>query len=167
MNRQVLPSMILSVLIVCCFSVLLYHREPPRSRPRPPNEAARPEPTSKASVSPAAPDSVAHVTRRVPEPSVAKPTATGATAPPTVLPGAGRDAAPPASSAVATSPSGPRSAFTTVQDGETLDDVSNRIYGSGDQADLLWRANRDLLPRRDSSLRSGAVLRTPERPQDG
>ena len=29
MNRQVIPSMILSVLIVCFFSVLLYEREKP------------------------------------------------------------------------------------------------------------------------------------------
>ena len=29
------------------------------------------------------------------------------------------------------------------------------------KADTLWRANRDLLPHRDSPLSAGAVLRTP------
>ena len=31
MNRQVIPSMILSVLIVCFFSVMLYEREQPQA----------------------------------------------------------------------------------------------------------------------------------------
>jgi hypothetical protein len=62
---------------------------------------------------------------------------------------------------VSPGPTGPRSAFTTVKEGESLDDVALRVYGSADQAEALWRANRDLLPRRDSSLRAGAALRTP------
>jgi hypothetical protein len=45
--------------------------------------------------------------------------------------------------------------------------VSIRVYGAADQTDLLWRANRDLLPRRDSALPSGAILRTPDLPRDG
>jgi hypothetical protein len=61
----------------------------------------------------------------------------------------------------------PRSSFTTVRDGETLDDVSVRVYGSADHADLLWRANRDLLPARSSALASGAVLRTPSPESEG
>jgi hypothetical protein len=64
------------------------------------------------------------------------------------------------------SPTSPNSAFTTVRDGETLHDVSIRVYGSIDEADLLWRANRDLLPHRDSTLVSGAVLRTPAPARD-
>jgi len=48
-----------------------------------------------------------------------------------------------------------------VEDGETLEDVTLRIYGSSDQLDLLWRANRDLLPRKNSPLSAGTVLRTP------
>lgn len=59
-------------------------------------------------------------------------------------------------------PVGRRSAFTTVEDGETLEDVARRVYGSVDQAELLWRVNRDLLPRRSSPLAAGSVLRTPE-----
>jgi nucleoid-associated protein YgaU len=56
----------------------------------------------------------------------------------------------------------PRSSFTTVQKGETLQDVAVRVYGSSDQLELLWSSNRDLLPRKDSPLRPGSVLRTPE-----
>jgi nucleoid-associated protein YgaU len=48
-----------------------------------------------------------------------------------------------------------------VKNGETLEDVAIRVYGSTDQVDLLWRANRDLLPRKNSPLNAGAVLRTP------
>ncbi len=56
----------------------------------------------------------------------------------------------------------PRSAFTVVRKDETLRDVAVRVYGSADQLDSLWRANRDLLPRADSPLPAGSVLRTPE-----
>jgi hypothetical protein len=58
-------------------------------------------------------------------------------------------------------PTGPRSAFTAVKDGESLDDVAIRVYGTSDRADSLWRANRDLLPQRTSPIPAGAVLRTP------
>ena len=54
-----------------------------------------------------------------------------------------------------------RSPFTTVKDGETLQDVTIRIYGSSDALDLLWNANRDILPRKDSKLSAG-LSRTPE-----
>jgi hypothetical protein len=55
----------------------------------------------------------------------------------------------------------PDSAFTTVVANEMLQDVARRVYGSGDFADSLWRANRDTLPRRDYALSTGMVLRTP------
>ena len=58
-------------------------------------------------------------------------------------------------------PAEPRSSFTTARDGESLDDVAVRVYGSADQVDALWRANRDLLLRRDSPLKAGDMLRTP------
>ena len=48
-----------------------------------------------------------------------------------------------------------------MKQGETLEDVSIRVYGSSDQVETLWRANRDLLPHRNSPLNAGAVLRTP------
>jgi len=221
MNRHIIPSMFLSVLIVCFFSIVLYQRDKPEAVARPsgnePARAVSPAPPSqkvdKPAASPAAaskgPDSPKVVDRgpaqqtRGPAKTETPPAKTadppvqgspaaglekaepvrGAEAPavPTVT---ANDGPGPAPSPVATrsadpgsrpkeKPAGPavgsaparaahRSAFTTVQDGETLEDVTIRIYGSSDQIDLLWRSNRDLLPRRNSPLNAGAILRTPE-----
>jgi hypothetical protein len=52
-------------------------------------------------------------------------------------------------------------AFTTVGAGESLADVAIRVYGSPESAEMLWRANRDFIEQRDSSLRAGMLLRTP------
>ena len=54
-----------------------------------------------------------------------------------------------------------RSAFTTAREFETIEDVSSRVYGSREHGDLLWRANRDTLPQRNSPLSTGMLLRTP------
>jgi hypothetical protein len=54
-----------------------------------------------------------------------------------------------------------RSAFTLVGDGESLDDVAARVYGTTDKAEWLWLSNRDLIERKDVSLRTGMLLRTP------
>ena len=40
-------------------------------------------------------------------------------------------------------------------------DVALRVYGTADDVDALWRANRDALPRPDSPLSPGTLLRTP------
>ncbi len=55
----------------------------------------------------------------------------------------------------------PASAFTVVKQGEAIGDVAVRIYGSSDALDALWRANRDLLPTKDTPLSQGTFLRTP------
>ena len=55
-----------------------------------------------------------------------------------------------------------RSAFTVTLPSETVEDVCVRVYGTKDLADSLWRSNRDTLPRRDSPLEAGTLLRTPE-----
>ena len=55
----------------------------------------------------------------------------------------------------------PRSAFTVVEANETITDVALRVYGTADEVDALWRANRDALPRQDSRLSPGTLLRTP------
>jgi hypothetical protein len=55
-------------------------------------------------------------------------------------------------------------AFTTVSSSETLEDVSSRVYGTPELADLLWRANRDALSKRDCPLTDGMLLRTPQPP---
>jgi len=55
----------------------------------------------------------------------------------------------------------PRSAFTVVHADETIEDVALRVYGTLDESDSLWRANRDALVRKDSPLSPGMLLRTP------
>ncbi len=55
----------------------------------------------------------------------------------------------------------PLSAFTRVENGESLRDIALRVYGSEDALRLLWQANRDELDRPDDPLRVGMVLRTP------
>jgi hypothetical protein len=55
----------------------------------------------------------------------------------------------------------PRAAFTVVEANETITDVAVRVYGTADEADVLWRANRDAMPRQDSPLSPGTLLRTP------
>jgi hypothetical protein len=226
MDRHVIPSMILSVLIVCFFSVLLYERDKPAALARdsigktPPVASPAPAPAkldASAASSATAPKTSEKLTavspsktvdqgphqeakgllqpgvrsastadagasssaaasseKTVPARAAEAPASPGAPASqgPALAPkkDAASSADPvsrpkekPASQAAGSSPAstGPRSAFTTVKDGETLEDVTVRIYGSSDQLDLLWRANRDLLPRKNSPLSAGAVLRTP------
>jgi hypothetical protein len=55
----------------------------------------------------------------------------------------------------------PRSAFTVAKVDERIEDVALRVYGTIDESDSLWRANRDTLPRKDSPLLPGMLLRTP------
>jgi hypothetical protein len=79
----------------------------------------------------------------------------------------GRSAAPGAGPVSGRRPSGPlapprsRAAFTVVEPNETITDVALRVYGTTDDVEVLWRANRDTLPRRDSPLSPGTLLRTP------
>jgi hypothetical protein len=71
---------------------------------------------------------------------------------------------PRAVSAQSTEPRKPRQpaqAITVVEADETIADVALRVYGTTSHADALWRANRDALPRRDSPLVPGTLLRTP------
>ena len=205
MNRQIIPSMISSVLIVCFFSIVLYEPDKPGALARPLGGDSAPAATSAAAPKGPDPSRVDEVPQReikgpakteTPPASTAdqhvrsspgaglekaKPVrvaeapavpAVTVTEGPGSVPsqGATRSADPvsspqekPASHAAGPLPAstGRRSAFTTVKDGETLEDVTLRIYGSSDQLDLLWRANRDLLPRENSPLSAGAVLRTP------
>jgi hypothetical protein len=51
--------------------------------------------------------------------------------------------------------------FTQSLEGESLRDVARRVYGSPDEAEGLWRLNRDLIPRREGVLPAGTLLRTP------
>ena len=225
MDRQVIPSMILSVLIVGFFSIVLYEPDKPKAKvstaksdAAPPATSAPALPKVEKAVAPSALDPPAaprapvpsNSGKEQPQPDPKNPARTesaqsqtadphGSTAPvadeqqakplaradaPTVAPEkvqetarAGPDHAvsPPPSpptlpaSKTAHEPadSAParimhRSAFTTVKEGETLEDVAARIYGSLDKIDLIWKSNRDVLPQKNSRLLPGTVLRTPE-----
>ncbi len=221
MNRQIIPSMILSVLIVCFFSIVLYEHDKPAAvarvsggGPAPvatpvsaPQNVDRSAATADAAskgldsskvVDEGPPRATGGLAKAAtPAVSMADQSAQSSPVPgqekaepvrvaeaPVVPAVTAAESPGPAPSQVATSSADPmsrpqekpasptsgpapastgqRSAFTTVKDGETLEDVSKRIYGSSDQLDVLWRANRDLLPHRKSPLSAGAVLRTPE-----
>jgi hypothetical protein len=185
MNRQVGPSILLSVAIVCFFAVALYQHDPPqtrdgRSRSRSADAIARsgsaPSPEPKRSTSTRA-DAVERVhavsvrTEREPLPAppavppALRPSLAGATRP--ARPSVHRRAAYPMGSDQATKgvpievARQPASPFTVVEANETLQDVALRVYGSSSLADSLWRANRDTLPGRDAPLSTGFLLRTP------
>ena len=55
----------------------------------------------------------------------------------------------------------PASEFTTVLKGESLADIAERVYGSRELDNSLWRSNRDQVDRLDSPLHENAILRTP------
>jgi hypothetical protein len=165
--------MILSVFFVCFFSVLLYDREKPRSavesvkgerkreapsKPEPPVAPVQPASSEKPSTIPAAPAPEGS-SPKAPEPASPANSATPETAKVASELAAERQKAAP--SPLPSTPPEPRGAFTTAKDGESLDDIAVRVYGSADQADSLWRANRDQLPHRNSPIKAGAVLRTP------
>jgi nucleoid-associated protein YgaU len=227
MNRQAVPSVLLSVSIVCFFAVALYQRDFDSGRSangggsRP--SASRREPTQSARVGIAAADRAgvpaggrsAAMARPAPilRPAPAPSAAVDPTAPPVPIPPSGtsravatdrvhapgdplRDGPARSSSLGAPLPairivsdrSGParpsrslshhvppatarssgvklaRAPFTIVGSGETLSDVARRIYGTGDEAEWLWRANRDLVGEPGATVPPGTVLRTPARP---
>jgi hypothetical protein len=224
MNRHVVPSMLLSVLIVCFFAVILFERDSPRKShgndravtgkktgverlpsaphgtdatpesPRPADGKQEPEAekkpeqgkrqaTAEPTASPvkqvgagssSAQTASGAATQHEParRPQVASEPSTSKTTRPTPLPAkegatrssafGGADSSPPKTTThEPAADSGPQHPFTAVRQGETLRDVAIRVYGSADDLDSLWRANRDVLPRKDSPLAAGSVLRTP------
>ena len=176
MNRQVGPSIVLSVLIVCFFAVALYERDPPRSshgqaRSGIGESVSRSGPaTSPSSLEASSPGPAqsANARRELPARRIALASDSSITAfEPAPAPGVhsgGADSVRFDGSNNLQRIDGarrPASAFTVVVANETLKDVAARVYGSSDLADSLWRANRDALSRRESPLAAGMVLRTP------
>lgn len=187
MNRQVGPSIVLSVFIVCFFAVALFRHDPRRLtrdgtqkqasrrdvRPRPPSGAPqRDSPNGLAASSTGRatkprrdidPESTRRdgqlpVTSSEPLPSLIRAASVrsqGASKQPGTK--ANRDDQPPKNPIERE----PRSAFTVVERDESIEDVALRIYGSTVAVETLWRANRDLLPNKDSALSQGTILRTP------
>jgi hypothetical protein len=177
MNRQVGPSIVLSVMIVCFFAVALYQPDPPRSsraegrydsadanarsgalpKCSPAGQAARVEPAQAIrdrQVVPAQPVASASDSAI----TILKPSAAGASHPRGQDPDGSDGSQREERIEVGHQPG---SAFTIVLANETLKDVARRVYGSSAGVDSLWRANRDALSRRDSPLAAGMVLRTP------
>jgi nucleoid-associated protein YgaU len=176
MNEHAGPACALSGLIVGVFAVLLYEKdEPPpvakttaRSvvdasprRVEVPPDGSLPGPKQDHRASPAppaksanAPTEVTAVATPAPRPQDAGAAASVREKPPSQPESRPEPAKRP-------SPALPRPPFTVVESGETLVDVATRIYGSGDSAEALWKANRDQLERIDSELSRGTLLRTP------
>jgi nucleoid-associated protein YgaU len=197
MNRQVVPSIALSVLIVCFFAVALFQHDPPGATPRqkPPigreanNGAGTKAATTPTEVASASTEStstaIAATSARIsnvkhsgipqasgqraeqpPDRAVSISSVTlGRTA--SVRPFSYAPSVPSSSSAgAATNDKNyvarrPRSAFTVVDRDETISDVALRVYGTTVEVESLWQANRDSLPRKDSPVSSGMLLRTP------
>jgi nucleoid-associated protein YgaU len=183
MNRQAVPSILVSVSIVCFFAVALYPREPkPRGPGRP--DVARPAgPEGPASTGPVATTADNPAERRPAPPSGASP---GPTAPVKSIAASGSrtgEAPVPAfrlsskqaargrpspglspSAARPTAPKRDRGAFTVVGSGESIADVARRVYGTTEGVESLWRANRDILSEPDAPLATGTVLHTPGAP---
>jgi nucleoid-associated protein YgaU len=181
MNRQVGPSIVLSVLIVCFFAVALFQRDPPHSaRARSglggtelsPHTASvtadvqvirateRPELVQSSKVAGTLHAFESHRAAAPEKAAIARVQQASARSP----------AVSEASSIVTAGLKSadhvnpvrePVSAFTVVQANETIRDVAVRVYGSSEHIGALWRANRDALPMLDSPLSSGVVLRTP------
>jgi hypothetical protein len=182
MNRQVGPSIVLSVLIVCFFAVALFQHDPPRSahsktgpvandsRTRADAQSTRRSPSRTSSgLSESLDPAKTALTRReihsrpiswtTDSPVVPAPTVTAESSRRTGANSAGPVS--PRKEERVVVPRQPGSGFTVVDANETLEDVARRIYGSEGLAESLWRANRDVLSRSDSPLATGMVLRTP------
>jgi hypothetical protein len=188
MNRQVGPSIVLSVFIVCFFAVALFRHDQKRptadgtrkhafqGSASPEHSGSTPKPdfpaglaaTSNGGAMKPGPDIDRESTSRGggPRITIADPN------PPTIRPASVRSQRASEQPAAAKADFDkmpaqhrrmhqPHSAFTVVRREESIADVAVRIYGSTDAVEELWRANRDLLPERDSALASGTFLRTP------
>jgi hypothetical protein len=177
MIRQAGPSIVLSVLIVCFFAVALFQRDLPRAqfgRPKLPVRDSR----ARSSLRPAlgrspsgqgtkvrsraasAPPDERNEGQKLSGRQMTQPR--GATLPPGKLRQASARAPGQQQPTKTVARHGPGSAFTTAQRSESIEDVSARVYGTVEMADWLWRANRDTLPRRDSPVAEGMLLRTPD-----
>jgi hypothetical protein len=183
MNRQVGPSIVLSVSIVCFFAVALFQRDAPRSarassgpgetkiiqrtasvsddvRVIRPTELTEPPQTRKGT-DPRR-DGPAHRLSRSEDASVVRVPS----APERSHFAVAQETASIVIAGLKTADSvdlirEPVAPFTVVRANETIRDVAVRVYGSNEHVGTLWRANRDALPFLDSPLSSGVVLRTP------
>jgi nucleoid-associated protein YgaU len=172
MNRQVGPSILLSVLIVCFFAVVLFQHDPPHG-PRARDQPGREPKVTHANRGPGrdprgasavgvGTSSISARQREVQARTVRVAAGQSTAVPISTQPVRSPDrSAPPAREGRFDSVHQPDSGFTVVESSESIEDVAVRVYGSADQVEGLWHANRDALPRRDAPLAAGVVLRTP------
>jgi hypothetical protein len=165
MNENAGAACALSVLIVGIFAILLRDKVPTLpAHPPTPSVASSRATTSPGILAspPALPQPVPSpaVAQKAPSPQVRRVSVTVRPAEVAVAVIPARPVPPPAR-AVPKPAKRPSASFTQVEVGETLADVAARVYGSADAADELWRSNRDQLPRPDSPVRVGMLLRTP------
>jgi hypothetical protein len=148
MDRHPGVSITLSFALVAVFAIILYqpdHAPLPHAREHADaRDAERP-------MAPPQPMPPLTATEPLTPPPAPEP------APPVILPVAGANRPPSEPPAILPA----REGFTQALEGETLRDVALRVYGSADEAESLWRLNRDLVPRRDATLSAGTLLRTP------
>jgi hypothetical protein len=148
MDRHPGASITLSFALVGLFAIILYQ---PEHTPLP--HAKEDIVARKAERPTAAPEPMPPLTAGEPLPALPAPTP----APRVILPVTAREAAPAPTPVILPAQEG----FTQALEGETLRDVAVRVYGSADEAEALWRLNRDLVARRDATLSAGTLLRTP------
>jgi hypothetical protein len=148
MDRQPGASITLSFALVAVFAIILYQPEHPPLPHAGEDIAARNAERPTAHPPPVPPPTAAEALPAAPAP---------APAPPVLLPVATPNPTPNHQPAILPAQEG----FTQAREGETLRDVAVRVYGSADEAEALWRHNRDLVARRDATLSAGTLLRTP------
>jgi hypothetical protein len=167
MSRQAGPSIVLSVLIVCFFAVALFQRDLPHTerRPiRPSRQEPAARPLAPKATARARPEQRARTAQGEISARAGSNLPTGVSAQTSARTSKKRRSA---SSLISSGPRNaapthnPRSAFTIALREETIEAISSRVYGTTEFADLLWRANRDTLPKRDSPVSTGMLLRTP------
>jgi nucleoid-associated protein YgaU len=160
MSQQLGPTYFLSVLVVIGCAITFYRAEKPAYSPSPPVARAQREETI------VEPD-VGSGNHR-PEPDSARLVAGAGTSTPR------RESTPVTSAeprrAQVTAPvmrpvlrrqSVTRGAFARTEEGDTLEDVALRVYGTPGRAEALWKANRDQLTNPGAALAGGMLLRTP------
>ena len=184
MTQQAFPSILLSVAIVCFFAVALHRREA-----RPPDAQAsvvRRKPADKGEkwTARSVQKPERGTTERPPAPivgrreSATRDSAGGPMAEARKVvsaanrsePGIRRATRPSTGRARLEPPTRPptvqatRPALTIARSGETIADVARRVYGGNAGADVLLRANRDVVSDTEATIPAGTVLRTPAPP---
>jgi hypothetical protein len=165
MNQHLGATYALSVLVVISSAIAFYRADGGRNVPRPSDKVSRTEPVlQRPRAEPASPTvaraAVAPPDRPAGQRQTSARLVTSRSAA-TDIQGTSSPSRAAAAGPVAMGGDRPRGGFTRVGDGESLVDVSRRLYGSPDRAAALWRANRDQLPSPSAPLEAGMMLRTP------